>query len=29
MTPRHEPLLDFPMICFFWGLSCIFIRTAK
>jgi hypothetical protein len=28
-APHLELFLVFPMFCFFWGLSCIFIRIAK
>ncbi|KAF0179907.1 MAG: hypothetical protein IV086_13540 [Hyphomonadaceae bacterium] len=28
-APHLELFLVFPMFCVFWGLSCIFIRTAK
>jgi hypothetical protein len=28
-APRLELFLVFPMFCFFWGLSCFFIRIAK
>lgn len=28
-APHLELFLVFPMFCFFWGLSCIFVRFAK
>ena len=28
-APRLNLFLVYPMFCVFWGLSCIFIRTAK
>lgn len=28
-APRLDLYLVYPMFCAFWGLSCIFIRTAK
>ena len=28
-APRLNLFLVYPMFCMFWGLSCVFIRTAK